>query len=123
MTPQRKRFIEKMTPAQRDVEVIIALGGAGVDDAVAQPRTGQAPINQAFVQLANVAGESVVIENYTSKDLEVRRGAGGTVYLKIPAGTGREIDVQSNANELYVRNATDNTTADFTYQVIGEAVL
>lgn len=108
-----------MTPGQRDAEIVAALGGAGANDAISQPRSETAPINQAFIQLADVEGESVVIENYTTKDLEVKRGA-GTVYYRIPSNTGREIDVTDNANELSVRNATDNTTATFTYQVIGE---
>lgn len=86
-----------------------------------QPRSLAVPINQAFVQLADVIGESVIIENYTTVTIEVKRGA-GTVYYVIPPDTGREIDVAENANELSVRNGTDNTTVNVTYHVVGEEI-
>lgn len=111
-----------MTPAQRDAEIIETIQNqeTGVNGASAQPHSGQAPINNQFVQLEDIDGDSVVFENYTDKELNVRRGLTGTVFYVIPSGTGRQIDISENANELYVKNNTDETVATFTYQVIGE---
>lgn len=124
MTPQRKRFIEEMSEAQRDVEIINAIevgaGGGGANAATAQPRQGTTPTANGWVQLANVAGNSVIIENYTGKKLEVRRGASGTIFLPILDGMGREVDIVANANELYVRNITDTLGVTFLYTVVGE---
>ena len=121
MTKFRARFIELMTPNKRDVEIIKAIETGG-NSLLGQPRNGSVPTNQSFEQLESVECDSVIIENYSEVTLQVKRGSTATTYYNIPPDTGREIDVQENANELFIRNGTDSTAADFIYHIVNEDV-
>jgi len=126
-SPNRLSF-EHQTPAQRESELwetikdateAIESGGAPV---LGQPRTAAVPINQGWIQLADVGAKGVIIENDTGKLIEVRRGGSGTVFYEIADGMGQQLDVLENANELFARNGTDNAAVTLRYHVQGEEV-
>lgn len=88
-----------------------------------QPRNAAVPTNQSFEQLEDVEGSSVVIENYNEDiTLQVKRGSTATAYYNIPPNSGREIDIDERASELFIRNGTNADAADFIYHIVGEDV-
>lgn len=89
--------------------------------ALGQPRE-VASDGSAWVQLASVACCGVILSNGSGTDFEIRRDAGGTVFLPLPNGLGKNMDVVSNSNELYVRRKAAGASAAVQYECAGEAV-
>lgn len=97
-------------------EFLAAILGATNPRATGQPR--EIAGTGAFVQLASVACSSVVFNNTSGVDFDIRRGSTGTVLLRIPDGAGKEFDVVANANELYAKGASGSLQ----YECNGEEV-
>lgn len=78
-------------------------------------------INGTFEALESVNGTGVIITNTSGKDVKYRRGNAG-FWVTIPNGAGKIVDISSNASEIQVANATDNTAIDVVYEIQGESV-
>lgn len=94
---------------------VLANGGGGARS-TGQPR--EVAGTGAFVQLADVKCSSVVFNNTSGADFDIRRGATGTVLITVPDGAGKEFDVVENANELYANGASGSMQ----YECNGEEI-
>jgi hypothetical protein len=119
LSAARKRFIEHMTPGQRDAEIIDAITSP---DGRALGEFREVTFDDTpYVALADVNCGGVVITNTSGKNIFVKRGA-GAVPITIPNNSGKRFDVIDNANELSVANATDAATVSVQYECLGEVV-
>lgn len=119
ITADRKRFIEQMTPGQRDAEIVAAVSG-DTGRTLGQPKEVTFD-DTPYVALDSVACSAVVLYNNTGKTVNVKRGA-GTVVFPLANGMGKQFDVSSNANEISVANATDANTVTMVWEAVGETV-
>lgn len=94
-------------------------GGMSVNRALGPIR--EITVDENFAALASVVCTSVVLTNNSAKSINYRRGGSG-VEITLPPGTGKLVDVRSNAHEIQLRNSTDTADAAVQYECNGEAV-
>lgn len=106
-------------PYTLSVRSVLAMERVGART-VGQPR--ELAFTNVFVRLPDVECLAVIFTNLTGKKVAVRRGVSGTIFVEIPDGYGKEIDVRGNADELYVKNAETSDSVTVTLEFKGEVV-
>ena len=121
--PPSQAFRQDFTERQMFVLTLSALNaivnGIGVQ-ALGQPREALSD-GSGWVQLEATKCAAVVFSNSSDAAFLIRRGA-GTVYLTLPPQSGKLMDVQEFASELYVRRAVAGDPALLTYELNGESL-